>query len=559
MELVLDVVQTVASFVVLIGVLVFVHELGHFLFAKLFKVKVHTFALGMGPRVVGFQKGETDYRLAAFPIGGYVKMLGEDPSEVLGLEDKGRAFGDKPIWQRLIIVAGGPVFSIAFPLILYFAIRSFSFEIQPALIGAVVEGMPAHVAGLRPGDRILSVNGEPVRGFEQLTWLIEDNGFAPLKLAVRRGESRLELSVSPKAVTEKDFLDAPKTTPKLGVGPMILDRAFIGVRDGSIAAAAGLRSFELVTTVNGKPVHIMEELEKLLLLAAGNAVSITVRTLSPELELPLPLGEDIEDFFEPAEKTVSLSVPKEARSLADLGLETSRDYVFAVAKDSNAAAIGLTRGDKLLSVDGKVPARGSVLQIALADPDKPHTLGWQHGQQRREAQYSLKFVPAGEAGKLGLKKDIFDPGLTLLFLTDALEEPNPALLSLAWQGMWRDMRENSTMMLDGISALLTGKISLQTMGGPLMIGDLASTAAKSGLVSFLWMMALISLNLGIINLFPIPVLDGGQIVFISIEGLLRRPVDTKIKERILIFGVVLLVALLVFATRNDIMRFITQS
>jgi regulator of sigma E protease len=376
---------------------------------------------------------------------------------------------------------------------------------------------------------------------------------------VQRENERVDLSVSPQAVTEKDFLDAPQTKPKLGVSPMILDRSFIGVRPGSLAETSGLSTFELVTSINGQPVHFMDDLEKHLLAAAGQKVSVTVRALMPDLSLPLPLGESIDDRFEPTERNLSLHVPANAKSLADLGLETSRDYVFSVAQDGVAAAIGLKPGDKLLSINGQTSTRGSVLQLAFAQPDQVHTLAWLHGQERKEAPFSLKFVPAGDAGKLGVKKDGYDPGLSLLFLTQALTEPNPAVLTLAWTGMWRDMRENSTMMLDGISALVTGKISLQTMGGPLMIGDLASTAAKSGIVTFLWMMALISLNLGIINLFPIPVLDGGQIVLISIEGALRRPVDIKIKERILIFGVVLLVALLVFATRNDIMRFITPT
>src|SRR3954468_17698342 len=157
-----------AAVLVLLGVLILVHELGHFVFAKLFDVKVLCCSLGFGPRIVGFKYGETEYRLSLVPLGGYVRLLGEDPGEPIPPADRPRALSDKPLWQRYTIVVAGPVFNLLLPLLIYFIHYAGQRTLLPPTIGSVLPNLPAAEAGLVPGDRVESVDGKKIRYWEDL-------------------------------------------------------------------------------------------------------------------------------------------------------------------------------------------------------------------------------------------------------------------------------------------------------------------------------------------------------------------------------------------------------
>jgi len=184
--------MTFVYFILFIGPLIFVHELGHFLFAKLFDVKVLKFSLGFGPRAVGFHKGETEYVVAWFPLGGYVKMLGEDPNDEIKPDDQGRAFNQKPLWQRYIIVLAGPAFNLIFPIIIYFFFFAGQDSLAPAVVGRVIIGRPAAEAELRPGDRILAIDGTEVRYWDTMKDLIADRAGEPIRFTIERAAHTLQ-------------------------------------------------------------------------------------------------------------------------------------------------------------------------------------------------------------------------------------------------------------------------------------------------------------------------------------------------------------------------------
>ena len=150
--------MTLLYFVIFIGVLIFVHEMGHFIFAKLFDVKVLKFSLGFGPKMLGFRKGETEYVVAWVPLGGFVRMLGEDPDDDVRPLDEGRAFHQKPLWQRYIVILAGPAFNLIFPVIIYFIFFAAQTHLPPSTVGTVFQGQPAAEAGLMPGDRIVAID-----------------------------------------------------------------------------------------------------------------------------------------------------------------------------------------------------------------------------------------------------------------------------------------------------------------------------------------------------------------------------------------------------------------
>jgi regulator of sigma E protease len=444
-------------FVVLIGLLIFVHEAGHFLFAKLFKVKVHAFSLGFGPKLVGFTRGETEYKVALVPVGGYVKMLGEDPSEEIPAEDRGRAFGDKPLYQRFLIIIGGPAMNIVFPLFLHFGVGLTFTEIVPAELGVVLPGTPAAEAGLEIGDVVEEIDGVAVHAFDDIARLVTPRPGERLEFVVRRGEERITRTIVPDAVEVPVILEEKETVGRIGVGRGYLP-PLIGVGDpASVAGRAGLESFDLIEAVSGAGVARLVDLEARLIAAAGSRVELRVRRLAPEAEPPFVPFE--EQFGAP--EAVGLDVPAGARSLADLGIESSADFVAHVTPGGAAEKIGLRRGDKLASLSGEVLPLGQLFFALDREPDATHTLAWTRAGQRFESPFKASFIPAGEAGDLGIKRDTYDKGFWGLAgrLVDPPAISNPALLAGALRHSVSETWGGLELIGLGFKLLFQGKVS----------------------------------------------------------------------------------------------------
>jgi len=536
-------------FVVLIGVLVFVHEGGHFLVAKLFKVKVHAFSLGFGPRLFGFRGRETDYRVSAVPIGGYVKMLGEDPSEVAGPEDIGRAFTDKPRWQRFCIIAAGPAMNLAFPLFLHFGVGLTIDRVAPPDVGFVVPGMPGAAAGLVPGDRITAIDGEPVATFEEIVAVVSPRPGQALDIELVRDGRPIRRTIVPSAIRRSIIASEKETVGQIGVYSSYTEPV-VGVDDpGSPAAAAGLRTFDRIVAVDGAAVERYIDASRAVGRAAGRTATLSVRRLEPDAKAPFG-----DESYGPEPLTVRVEVPVGARDLAGIGALESGDFVAHVEPGDPAERIGLERGDRLVSLDGDLYGAVQIERGLAAAPDICHVLSWSRRGAVMSSPYRLKFVPAGEKKDLGVAQDAYVNGFSVYMPFVVSRIDNPARLSGALRYAIAETRDGVRLIGIGFKLLFRREVSLESIGGPLMIGQLAGMAGQEGAASFIWMMALISLNLGLINLLPIPILDGGQILIIATEAIIRRPLSRKLKERIMLVGLALIVALMLFATRNDILR-----
>ena len=542
-------------FIILIGVLVFVHEGGHFTMAKLFKVKVHAFSLGFGPRLIGFTKGETQYKICAVPIGGYVKMLGEDPSEEIGPEDKGRAFTDKPLWQRFLIIIGGPVMNLIFPLFIHFGAGLAMTEVPRAEIGIIMPDSPAEAAGLLPGDRVVSINGQPIDTYKDLLKTVHPQPGVPLIFEIARGDKTFKKTITP-ATTEIPFLLTEKQTVGLiGVENRYL-AAVVGIEDPmSPAGKAGLISHDMVTAINNEAVERLVDMEKRLLEFAGKTVNLTVKRLKKLSTPPYP-----SDLYEDNLLTLALLVPESAKSLKDLGISDSRNFVARLDPTGAGAKAGLSLGDRLIAYDGKKYLAGKIYAAINKDPEKTHQLTYSHQGTLITRAFKPKFLPEKQASKeLGITRDVFDKGfggLTKKLPGTHIE--NPSLIASAVENAFDETWYGVRMIGIGFKLMFKGEVSMRSIGGPIMIGQLAGMAGSDGARSFFWMMALISLNLGLLNLLPIPVLDGGHIVFIGIEAITRRPVSPQIKEKVMLVGLAMLLMLMVFATWNDISRLIVS-
>ena len=425
---------TILAFVFVLGVLIFVHELGHFLMARRIGVRVITFSLGFGPKIVGFRRGDTEYCISAVPLGGYVKMAGETPDDPrTGQPDE---FLSKTKWERFQVLIMGPVMNILLAIVLMWVVlmqgaRVPAFLDCPPVVGAVAAGSPAERGGVRPGDRIVRVAGRTVSTWEQLSMAIGTKARREVPIEVARNDQAITLSVTPDAQTKYEIGDIgvfPDVHPSIGQ-----------VIAGEAAEKGGLKAGDMVVSFNGQTINY---------------------------------GAQLTD---------------------------------AISKHPNETVVfGVQRGD--------------VHQDVRVRP-----------------------ILQGKKGRVGIS--ILDE-----FKTVQLGPVAAARMSL------QRNYEFGGLIFQTLVGLLTRETSPRQLMGPVAIAQLSGESAALGWIALFSLMASISLNLGILNLLPIPVLDGGHIFIMALEGLARRDFSTKVKEAMLMAGFAVLMMLMVTVIYNDLTR-----
>lgn len=425
---------SVWAFLFVLGVLVFVHELGHFLLARWNGVRVLTFSLGFGPKLLKFQRGDTEYAISAIPLGGYVKMAGESPDDPrAGSSDE---FMSKTKWQRFQILIAGPVMNILLALIvmtfvIYQGATVPAFEQQPPVVGRVLPDSPAQQAGIQPGDLILSVAGGDVETWEQLQLRVLPRANRDVEIVVRRDGERQTLRVVPEAQTKYEIGD-------IGIAPDIHPQ-LTQVMAGSPAAEAGLLAGDIIVRANGHDTTD-EPLIDQISRSPGAAVTLSVR------------------------------------------------------RDGEVRDIVVTPRDE--GGTGRIGVQFSPFETRTIDPTFLQAIG----------------------------------------------------LSVDQNVQW------STMIFEMLGGLITADTSPRQLMGPIGIAEVAGGAASVSWVALFATMAMISLNLGLLNLLPIPILDGGHIAILAIEGLARRDFSMRAKERMLMAGFAMLMLLMVTVIYNDLTR-----
>jgi regulator of sigma E protease len=546
-----------ASIVLLLGGLIFIHELGHFIAAKALGVKVVRFSIGFGPRLFGFSRGETEYRIALLPLGGYVKMAGDNPGEELAPADRGRGFLEQPPWRRFVIAAAGPGANLIFPFVIYFAIglaQNGSLVPGPR-IGSLAPGSPAAEAGLRPGDRILSVAvpgspAKPVRYFGDLRDLVSPYPGKPLAFEVERDGRRLApVTITPVSDRESNQIEVTYRGV-IGVTPMYSPAVVTPVRPG---AAGPLQPFDLVVKAGGRKVAHAGDLEKAFADARCAPLDLEVVRERP-VELP---GAAISTYDPLALAGVPTCVDgKPSLAVADPVVST---YVAAVTPGGPADKAGLRRGDAVVAVNGH-PVRSFRDINARADEFKPgERVALSLAGGREVVLVPAEEVEVDEITREPHKKLVlgFAPDQRRLVEPQALVVERVPLrvgsIEVA-RNAAANLREVVRLTVLGIARIVTGQISFKTVGGPIMLFSIAAQAAEEGLERFLFTMALISVNLGLMNLLPIPVLDGGHLATSVVEGVMRRRISIRAREIANIVGIILLVTLMIVVFKNDIVR-----
>ncbi len=543
---------SVLPFLLLIGVLIFVHELGHFMWAKILGVKVLTFSLGFPPRLISRKVGETEYVISAIPMGGYVKMLGEDAGEDVPEDEMKRAFHNQPIWKRLIIVVAGPVMNLLFPILIYFVVLSSVGQLRPATVGTVVPGDPADVAGLEPGDRIVEVDGKTVHGFEDLRDAVGEAAGRKVLLAFVRDGKRIETDIVPTRATETmiPLLGLTEQVGRIGVYP-VFPRPVLQITDpGSAAGRAGLATHDMVTSIDKKPITKWLELEKAL--AADGPSTFEVSYLRP---VASKSAAGTVYTYEPGVTSVELDEGPGTR-LERFGADSSECYVSRVRPGTPAHAAGLREGDRILSINNReVRVWDQVASTLKSFPDDLHVVAYRRtdGVVVLASLRQTRQVLVDEYGHESASYTFGAHNFDLYTEDDWVKNPNrfSRAISGAMEGTWYYMKIMGVLL----ARLFQGKVSVRTVGGPIMIFDIAGKSAKEGATSFLDTMALISINLGLINLFPIPILDGGVVALMLIEAIRRRKLSDRFRAAWQYVGMGMVGILVVLVFYNDISRY----
>jgi regulator of sigma E protease len=551
--------MVVIYFILLVGVLIFVHELGHFAWAKFFGVRVLKFSLGFGPTIAGFKRGGTEYVIAAIPLGGYVRMLGEGPNDVLSEADQGHAFNHQALWKRTIIMCAGPAMNLLFPVALFFVVFLGDTESIPAVIGTVYPERPA-AGALEPGDRVVRANGEAITTFYELGEIIDESAGEEIDLVVERDGERRTVRVTPETVTVRGLLDREERVGQIGITPHH-PLAVIGVTSpSSPAAAAGLRTFDRLVVADVF-VDRWVDLEDALRHNRGNGV--TYRTLRPT-RVQNALGGLVEmEVYTPDEGwLVPESGPGDA--LLRAGIEPADLYVANVSYPSRDQSADLRRGDRLVSLDDRpIALWARMLEDVEAAGDRTHELTWRRGDQLITRRYRLRAAARTAGGgrdeRLFIVNTAGDRHLATIDHwrpTDVDEPvPQPSPILYAAEQALEQTAELVELTIYSVIRLFQGRVAMnETIGGPLRIFEETAAASREGPVSYLMLMAFISINLGLINLLPIPMLDGGHLMFFFLEAIARRPVSVRIRQYASLGGLAILVCVVVLAFKVDIER-----
>jgi regulator of sigma E protease len=446
--------SVVLNFIIVLGILIFFHEFGHFIVARLFGVGVEKFSLGFGPRILGKTIGRTEYRLSAIPLGGYVKMVGEEPDVELAPEDLPYSFTHKHVAKRSLIVAAGPLFNVLLAILIFTTIFFFLGlpSIRP-IVRAVDDGSPAQQAGIQLGDIVRTIDGRPIGSWNDINTIVEDNQGNPMQIVLARDGTTQTVTVHPKRVSAKDILYGDDISYyDLGMRGYAELPAVVGnTMPKQPAEKAGLQKGDRIVAIDGHPIDGWRTMNDKIRGSNGKTLSFRI---------------------ERGEKSLDLQItPEQVQDRDALGIKTI------------TYRIGIVSPDQVLAEDR--------MHIRIGP---------------------LSALVHGSANTW-----------------DVVKETGRFFVKLAER-----------------------KVPSEAIGGPIRIAIMADQQAQEGIWRLLNFIAVISVSLAVINLVPIPVLDGGHLLFFAIEALQRKPVNLRVRETAQQIGVFLLLLLMIFVFYNDI-------
>jgi len=563
-------IVSILIFLIVLSVLIFVHELGHFLAAKACGIYVDRFSIGMPPRIAGVKVGETDYCIGALPIGGFVKMAGQEDAPLdeaereatYGHVPEDRWFNKKPVWQRFIVILAGPVMNLLLAVILYGILATVGYPVPEfetvAKVGLVDPDYPAASAplyldesgtrledyqgepdarGWQTGDIVVSVNGNPVEGYSDIYINAVLGGSDNTHRVILErpqpdGKPLRYLSFLTPVQREGD------ENPRYGVGAFVAAKV-TELMPGMPSQDAGIAAGDVILAADGVTVSYDTFIKKTAEAPEGQPMHLLVERDGKQLAFDL--------------------VPQTVGRFAGITLgardaetkEAAEGAVPVVGTVDDSTDSGFKLGDRITAVDGKPVTLGELREMERTNPGSI----FQVTVERPSVLFGLKQKAATLELELPVEP-VRAVGVTMAPIPRMVEKTVPAseIIPEAFRRSYKDL----AMTFGTLKALVTGTVSAKALGGPVMIFSVTAQAAEEGITWLLRIMAFISINLAVFNLLPLPVLDGGLLVINAVEGIRRKPLSAKVQERFQQVGLLFIISLMLYVTWNDIGRWITN-
>jgi regulator of sigma E protease len=552
MEIALNYLQNglsaILPFIILLGLLIFVHEMGHFLVAKYFKVRVEVFSLGFGKKLLSFVRGDTTYCISMIPLGGYVKMYGDDVKADIPEDQKKYSFTHKPVFQRIAIVLAGPMMNLIFAFLIFCIVAVIGEPIKAPIAGDIFSDTPAFEAGFRSGDRIIKAGNVSVNSWEQFVEMLTEHHDENLSVEIKRAsvDQIVTLNVHSKLIENPNILSLRSHIGEVEGLTSASKASVVGIKGDSIAAVAGLKTGDIIKSIGDRPVKYFRELDNFFVSLQGQAIAVHVDRYA-NIENEKPTSETI-------------TIPaKQFASIETLGIDSSELYLAKIIDGSPAQAAGLLSSDRILKIQNQKVTRWEHVLNTVKNYNGQGAIDLLIERNGKEMNFSVTPKETTQMNQQGGEEKRYTVGILPWALPASAEMATLKTNSIG-ETLARGYKktvEITEMTVLSFLRLIQTKISPKNIGGVLSIGQAASETFKIGIAQFMQMMAIISINLFVLNLLPIPVLDGGHLLFYSIEALRGAPVSMRKMEIAQQIGLVLLMSLMLFSLFNDFSRILS--
>jgi regulator of sigma E protease len=543
-------IRTAFLAIIPLGFIIFIHELGHFYAAKRCGIKVNTFSLGFGPKLIGFQRDETEYRISLLPFGGYVQMEGENPNEQTGTQGE---FASASISNRAFVVAAGPAVNLLFGILVYWFVFATGINADSARliggltglplgekeaiqIGWVADDGPGAVGGLMPGDAIVSINGDPISHWAMFQTRIFTSANRPLDLVVERDGERKILSVIPD----------PEPSVRGDIGIIRVssrtETVVSHIEEGSLAAQTGIQVGDQIESINGKKLHNVPYF----------GYGVWQASEDWRIEKYQALYQSINENQE----ALTLGIRRGDESLT-LELPVRWRVKASVQEDSIAQNAGIQDGDVLVTLNG-TPVENATLYSELKTmTSQPIEVGLMRDGSLKKVTLAAEIQGSEadtEVALFGLAWQTTLSGMEFAAQTTPL--PNYNFFTGFGKGVEATWLTFTTVGKT-LQQLVGGEVSPKHLAGPIGIANATSRMFdRVGFGSVLFFIGFISINLCIVNLLPIPIADGGQLLFFAVEKIRGRPMPRRAQDFVQQVCIVLLIALFLYITWFDGMSLI---
>ncbi|TIX89249.1 RIP metalloprotease RseP [Rhizobium sp. P44RR-XXIV] len=540
--------NNVITFVFVLSLLVFVHEMGHYLVGRWSGIRIMAFSIGFGPEIAGFtDRHGTRWKLSLIPLGGYVRFFGDedassktdvDQLSAMTEEERAQSFAGAKLWKRAATVAAGPIANFILAIAIFAVLFSiYGRTAADPVVAMVTRDGAAAEAGIEPGDRLVAIDGVKITTFDEVQRYVGLRPSRTIVLSVERDGQKRDFQIIPKLVEDTDQFGNKMEMGRIGIA--LVDPLVTAIEPAGPAAKAGILAGDRLVAIDGNNVATYYDIGRYVSDRPGKSIVLTVQR-----------NGQMRDFPVVPERLTDTDASGNKKDVGSIGIAPIDPLVGSIAPDSPAEAAGLELGDRILSVDGRaIGSIGEVQRYAAAHADKPVTLSVERNGQTRDLSVTPK--KSEEADAFGTQTEIATIGIT--------DGQKPIKLRYEAYGPLQAVGEGvkqTGSIISGtfeyIANVIGGYMKADQLGGPIRVAQLSGQMATLGFAAVLQFAAILSVSIGLLNLMPVPVLDGGHLMFYAIEAVRGKPLGARAQDIAFRIGFAMVLSLMVFATWNDI-------